>query len=231
MCFSTKAGHTAHFFELSQRGHARLVRHEILTRAHNLDGQACSIRIYASARHQGDIRIVEDANATIEAERLRIARGEIGCEIVLRREKAYERRARAEQCIHLAEDVIMVDADDGEADRHVGRALIQISRIPTLKRDRLLFWPPQQHAWNPKDAAGISQYVARKARCLLRVVTAAVLTETPMKRGLRAFAGAAGLLVVWLIAETASAQKSGGILQISHRDSPASTSTLEEVTF
>ena len=52
-----------------------------------------------------------------------------------------------------------------------------------------------------------------------------------MKRGLRAFAGAAGLLVVWLIAETASAQKSGGILQISHRDSPASTSTLEEVTF
>jgi integrase len=63
----------------------------------NLDAQACSIRIYASARHQGDTRIVEDASATIEAERLRIARGEIGGQIVLRREKAYERRARAEQ--------------------------------------------------------------------------------------------------------------------------------------
>jgi hypothetical protein len=63
----------------------------------NLDAQACSIRIYASARHQGDTRIVEDASATIEAERLRIARGEIGGQIVLRREKAYERRARAER--------------------------------------------------------------------------------------------------------------------------------------
>ena len=46
----------------------------------------------------------------------------------------------------------------------------------------------------------------------------------------RAVAGAAGLLVVWLIAGTASAQKPGGVLQISHRDSPASMSTLEEVT-
>jgi hypothetical protein len=36
----------------------------------------------------------------------------------------------------------MVDADDGEADRHVDRALIRISRIPHSKRDRQLFWPP-----------------------------------------------------------------------------------------
>src|SRR6202030_3068067 len=55
-------------------------------------------------------------------------------------------------------------------------------------------------------------------------------TEMPMKPCLRAVAGAAGLLVVWLIAGTASAQKPGGVLQISHRDSPASMSTLEEVT-
>jgi peptide/nickel transport system substrate-binding protein len=51
-----------------------------------------------------------------------------------------------------------------------------------------------------------------------------------MKHCLRAFAGAAGLLAAWLIAETAFAQKPGGVLQISHRDSPASMSTLEEVT-
>ena len=51
-----------------------------------------------------------------------------------------------------------------------------------------------------------------------------------MKPCLRAVAGAAWLLVVWLIAGTASAQKPGGVLQISHRDSPASMSTLEEVT-
>ena len=124
--------HTAHFFELSQRGHAGLVRHEILAGAHNLDAQSCSVSIYAGARHQGDIRILEDASATIEAARLRIARGEIGGEIVLRREKACERRARANERIHLAEDVIMIDADDGEADRHVDRALFQISRIPIL---------------------------------------------------------------------------------------------------
>src|ERR1700730_12977921 len=130
----------AHFFELSQRGHAGLVRHEILAGAHNLDAQGCSVSIYASARHQSDIRIVEDASATIEAERLRIARGEIGGEIVLRREKACEGRARAKQRIHLAEDVIMVDADDGEADRHVDRALSQISRIPILSAYRQQRW-------------------------------------------------------------------------------------------
>ena len=51
-----------------------------------------------------------------------------------------------------------------------------------------------------------------------------------MKPCLRVVAGAAGLLVVCLIAGATSAQKPGGVLQISHRDSPASMSTLEEVT-
>ncbi len=51
-----------------------------------------------------------------------------------------------------------------------------------------------------------------------------------MKRCVRTFAVTAGLLVMWLIAETAFAQKPRGVLQISHRDSPASMSTLEEVT-
>ena len=51
-----------------------------------------------------------------------------------------------------------------------------------------------------------------------------------MKPCLRVAAGAAGLLVVCLIAGATSAQKPGGVLQISHRDSPASMSTLEEVT-
>src|ERR1700726_815303 len=91
--------HTARFIELSQRGHAGLVRHEILAGAHNLDGQGCSVSIYASARHQSDIRIVYDTSATIEADRLRIALGEVGGEIVLRREKACEGRTRAKQRI------------------------------------------------------------------------------------------------------------------------------------
>ena len=51
-----------------------------------------------------------------------------------------------------------------------------------------------------------------------------------MKPCLRVVAGAAGLVVVCLIAGATSAQKPGGVLQISHRDSPASMSTLEEVT-
>jgi hypothetical protein len=46
---------------------------------------------------------------------------------------------------------------------------------------------------------------------------------------LRAFAAAGGLLATLLVAETASAQKPGGVLQVAHRDSPASMSTLEEV--
>ena len=41
---------------------------------------------------------------------------------------------------------------------------------------------------------------------------------------------AAALLAPLLVAGTAFAQKPGGILRIAHRDSPASMSTLEEVT-
>ena len=123
----------------------------------------------------------------------------------------------------------MVDADDGEADRHVDRAFFQISRIPILSAivrcSRRL-----DNTLDPKDAAGISQRVPREARRRLRVAAAAVLTEMPMKPCLRVVAGAAGLLVVCLIAGVTSAQKPGGVLQISHRDSPASMSTLEEVT-
>jgi peptide/nickel transport system substrate-binding protein len=51
-----------------------------------------------------------------------------------------------------------------------------------------------------------------------------------MQRGLRALASAAGLLIACLIAEPAFAQRPGGVLQVAHRDSPASMSTLEEVT-
>ena len=121
LCFRL---HAAHFGELSQRGHARLVRQEILASAHNLDAQECPVSVDASARHQGDIRVVEDASDAIEADRLRIAPREIAGEIVLRREKADQRRARGKERIHLAEDMIVVDADDGEADRHVNRAFI-----------------------------------------------------------------------------------------------------------
>ena len=42
--------------------------------------------------------------------------------------------------------------------------------------------------------------------------------------------GAAVLLIAFLAAGTAFAQKPGGVLQVAHRDSPASMSTLEEVT-
>jgi peptide/nickel transport system substrate-binding protein len=48
-------------------------------------------------------------------------------------------------------------------------------------------------------------------------------------RKLRRLAATA-LLIACLAAETAWAQKAGGVLQVAHRDSPASMSTLEEVT-
>ena len=51
-----------------------------------------------------------------------------------------------------------------------------------------------------------------------------------MARDLRAFAAAAALFFTISGAETASAQKPGGILKIYHRDSPASMSILEEAT-
>src|SRR5271154_6891048 len=43
-------------------------------------------------------------------------------------------------------------------------------------------------------------------------------------------AAAAVMAVACLAAEIAVAQKPGGVLQVAHRDSPASMSTLEEVT-
>jgi peptide/nickel transport system substrate-binding protein len=60
------------------------------------------------------------------------------------------------------------------------------------------------------------------------------MIDARMTRRLRASAAAGGLLAVrlaaWLVAQTAFAQTPGGVLQIAHRDSPASMSTLEEVT-
>jgi hypothetical protein len=51
-----------------------------------------------------------------------------------------------------------------------------------------------------------------------------------MKAGLRALAAASSLSLVLFITSPAIAQKSGGILKISHFDSPASMSLLEEST-
>src|SRR6266850_6955859 len=52
-----------------------------------------------------------------------------------------------------------------------------------------------------------------------------------MMQGLRKFAIASGLMVALLVAHTALAQKSGGVLRMYHFDSPASLSLHEEVTF
>ena len=49
-----------------------------------------------------------------------------------------------------------------------------------------------------------------------------------MKAGSRVLAAASSLSLSWCITDTALAQKSGGILKISHFDSPASMSLLEE---
>src|SRR6266404_4139820 len=52
-----------------------------------------------------------------------------------------------------------------------------------------------------------------------------------MMRGLRKLAIAGGLLVAILVADTALAQRPGGVLRMYHFDSPASLSLHEEVTF
>jgi peptide/nickel transport system substrate-binding protein len=54
--------------------------------------------------------------------------------------------------------------------------------------------------------------------------------ERPVMRKPPWLAAAAALLTAFLAAATAFAQKPGGVLQVAHRDSPASMSTLEEVT-
>src|SRR6202047_2299155 len=51
-----------------------------------------------------------------------------------------------------------------------------------------------------------------------------------MHRNLRACAAAVVLLVSLVIGDAVWAQKPGGVLRVAHRDSPASMSTLEEVT-
>jgi peptide/nickel transport system substrate-binding protein len=51
-----------------------------------------------------------------------------------------------------------------------------------------------------------------------------------MRRGFRFLTAAAGLLIAISASDAASAQTQGGVLRVAHRDSPASMSTLEEVT-
>src|SRR5215831_10818252 len=51
-----------------------------------------------------------------------------------------------------------------------------------------------------------------------------------MKRKIRAFVATVGLLIALFAVTPALAQKSGGVLKIYHRDSPASMSILEEAT-
>src|SRR6516162_1658241 len=52
---------------------------------------------------------------------------------------------------------------------------------------------------------------------------------TRVGMNLRRFAGVAGLIAL-AVAGPARAQQPGGVLRVAHRDSPASMSTLEEVT-
>ena len=52
---------------------------------------------------------------------------------------------------------------------------------------------------------------------------------TRVGMNLRRFAGVAGLIAL-AVAGPALAQQPGGLLRVAHRDSPASMSTLEEVT-
>ena len=56
------------------------------------------------------------------------------------------------------------------------------------------------------------------------------MTSMQMIRMLRRSARLGALLLACLGAGAALAQKPGGVLQVAHRDSPASMSTLEEVT-
>jgi peptide/nickel transport system substrate-binding protein len=51
-----------------------------------------------------------------------------------------------------------------------------------------------------------------------------------MSRMLRSFSAAGVLVATLLVADAGFAQKPGGVLRVGHRDSPASMSTLEEVT-
>jgi peptide/nickel transport system substrate-binding protein len=52
-----------------------------------------------------------------------------------------------------------------------------------------------------------------------------------MRLKLRVLAATAGLLVTTLVAGSALAQKSGGVLKVHHQDSPASMSIIEEATY
>ena len=51
-----------------------------------------------------------------------------------------------------------------------------------------------------------------------------------MRRDFRFLTAAAGLLIAISASDTACAQTRGGLLRVAHRDSPASMSSLEEVT-
>src|SRR5215472_4304221 len=55
--------------------------------------------------------------------------------------------------------------------------------------------------------------------------------EKRLTRRFRIVAAAGGLSFATLVAQTAFAQKPGGVLRVHHQDSPASMSILEEATY
>ena len=98
-----------------ERDHARLVDHVVLAVPHRGKADPRPILRYRGADDDGDAVVLEDLAGIVNAPRLRVAFREGSGEIVLFGEEGDELGPGAEKGIDLTEDMVVVDADDGEA--------------------------------------------------------------------------------------------------------------------
>ncbi len=112
--------HPPHLGQLLQRGHARLVGEIVLAGLHHGDAERRPVGRDAGGGDQLDRRVVQDGARVGDALRLGVAGLERAGEVVLRRVEGDELAPGAEQRVDLPEDVVVIDADGGEADGHSG---------------------------------------------------------------------------------------------------------------
>jgi hypothetical protein len=104
------------------RGHARLVAHHVLAVPHRLDRDRRAFVEDGRGQHHVHRLVLEDGALVGDAFGLRILLPERFGQFVLDRVKRHELGTGGEQAVDLPIDMVVIDADNGEADGHSLRA-------------------------------------------------------------------------------------------------------------
>ena len=108
--------HLADLGELLQRGHAGLVGHEVLAVAHGLHAQRRAFVEDRGADDELDGLVLQEAALVVDTRRAWEALRKLRRKVILGRIEAREFSPSVQHALRLAVDVIVVDADDGEAE-------------------------------------------------------------------------------------------------------------------